>query len=157
MSIALSKSIAAYFAAEQRSDADALANCFAADGVVRDEGRTYAGVAAIRQWNAEAKQKYHHTVAPVDAFERDGKTVVIGKVSGDFPDHHGLAIPLERIDRRNGMVIFLLGLCVPLPNGGDTCIRPAFISHDAICGKAVRQSIRVRSLLGSEIGGNRFG
>lgn len=86
MSIVLPKQIAAYFAAESRGDAVALAQCFADDAVVHDEGRTMNGVAAIKQWNAEARKKYQHTVEPLAALERDGKTVVIGKVSGNFPN-----------------------------------------------------------------------
>jgi len=82
----LPKPVAAYFAAEKRNDADALALCFAADGVVRDEGQTVRGVAAIKLWNAEARKKYHHTVEPLDAVSKDGKTVVRAKVSGDFPN-----------------------------------------------------------------------
>jgi ketosteroid isomerase-like protein len=94
MSIALPGPVAAYFAAESRADADALARCFAEDGSVRDEGGTHQGVAAIRDWNAQARKKYHHTVEPLEVFERDGKTVVIGKVSGDFP---GSPIDLEHV------------------------------------------------------------
>lgn len=86
MSIALPEPVAAYFAAENRDDTEALAQCFVDHAVVRDEGRTIEGVAAIKQWNVEAKQKYHPTVQPIDAVARDGKTVVIGKVSGSFPN-----------------------------------------------------------------------
>ena len=86
MSIALPGPVAAYFAAEKAGDADALARCFAEHGVVRDEGGEFAGVAAIREWNAAARLKYHHTVEPLSALERDGQTIVIGKVSGDFPN-----------------------------------------------------------------------
>jgi len=85
-SIALPGPVAAYFAAESSDDADALAHCFVQNAIVRDEGRTIEGVTAIKQWNAEAKRKYHHTVEPIDVFGRDGKTVVMGKVSGDFPN-----------------------------------------------------------------------
>lgn len=86
MSIELPGPVAAYFAAEEAGDADALARCFAAHGVVRDEGGVFRGVAAIREWNAAARLKYHHTVEPLTTLERDGQTVVIGKVSGDFPN-----------------------------------------------------------------------
>lgn len=86
MSIALPEPIAAYFAAEQAGDADALARCFVAHGVVRDEGGAFTGVTAIREWNAAARLKYHHTVEPLSALERDGETIVIGRVSGDFPN-----------------------------------------------------------------------
>ena len=86
MSIALPEPVAAYFAAEKKADVDALALCFVDDAIVRDEGRTIEGVAAIKQWNAAAREKYHHTVEPIDAADRDGKTVVTGKVSGNFPN-----------------------------------------------------------------------
>src|SRR5881409_3101275 len=86
MSIALPGPVAAYFAAEEAGDADALARCFAEHGVVRDEGGEFTGVTAIREWNAAARLKYHHTVEPLSALERDGQTIVIGRVSGDFPN-----------------------------------------------------------------------
>jgi len=86
MSLVLPKPIAAYFAAENSDDTEALLQCFAEHAVVRDEGQTIEGLAAIKQWHVEAKKKYHHTVQPIDAVERDGKTVVLGKVSGNFPN-----------------------------------------------------------------------
>lgn len=86
MSIALPEPVAAYFAAENREDADALARCFRDDGIVRDEGRTITGVAAIKRWNVEAREKYHHTVEPIDAIEQDRKTIVLCRVAGDFPN-----------------------------------------------------------------------
>jgi ketosteroid isomerase-like protein len=85
MSIELAKPIAAYFAAEHAGDADEVARCFAEDGVVQDEGGTFRGAAAIREWNARARDKYHHTVEPLHVIERDGQTIVTGRVSGDFP------------------------------------------------------------------------
>ena len=86
MSLVLPKPVAAYFAAENSDDTEALAQCFVDHAVVKDEGRAIEGLTAIKQWHVEAKKKYHHTVEPIDAVERDGKTVVIGKVSGNFPN-----------------------------------------------------------------------
>jgi SnoaL-like protein len=94
MKIAMPEPVAAYFAAESRGDAGALAQCFVGHGVVRDEGGTFRGVAAIERWNAAARKKYQHTVEPLSVFERDGKTVVIGKVSGNFP---GSPVNLQHI------------------------------------------------------------
>ena len=85
MQVALPDPIAAYFDAESRDDAEALARCFVEHGVVRDEGRTIEGTAAIRRWMAEAKRKYHHRVEPLEVMERKGRTVVVGRVSGEFP------------------------------------------------------------------------
>src|SRR6267142_4469334 len=94
MSVQLPKAIATYLAAENTDDLDALAACFAADAIVRDERRTFEGLAAIRDWKAESKKKYHHTVEPIDATEKDGKTIVTTKVSGNFP---GSPIKLQYI------------------------------------------------------------
>src|SRR5690242_3053447 len=105
MALALPAPVAAYFAAERRADVDALARCFVDDATVRDEGRTIEGVAAIKRWNAEARAKYHHTVDPVGTVERDGHTVVIGTVSGDFPNS---PVNLEHIFRLQGDKILSL-------------------------------------------------
>ena len=86
MPIALPGPVAAYFAAEEAGDSDALAQCFAEHSVVRDEGGEFTGVTAIREWNAAARLKYHHKVEPLSAVEKDGQTIVIGRVSGDFPN-----------------------------------------------------------------------
>src|ERR1700687_4037360 len=94
MSIDLPKPLAAYSAAETAGDAGALARCFASDGVVRDEGGAFTGRAAIERWNADARAKYHHTVVPLSATTRDGATVVIGRVSGQFP---GSPIELQHV------------------------------------------------------------
>jgi hypothetical protein len=99
MSIHLPKPIAAYFAAEKAGDAGALARCFVSDGVVHDEGGAFTGPAAIEQWNAGARAKYHHTVEPLSAAERDGATVVAGRVTGDFPNS---PVTLDHIFRLNG-------------------------------------------------------
>ena len=59
---------------------------FVEEAVVRDEGRTIEGIAAIRQWMADAKAKYQHRVEPMETTERDGKAIVQGEVSGNFPN-----------------------------------------------------------------------
>jgi hypothetical protein len=88
----LPKPIAIYIAAENRGDTEALAQCFAEDAVVRDEGKTIDGLAAIKQWKAETKKKYQHTVEPLSSTHKDGKTIVINRLSGNFP---GSPIELE--------------------------------------------------------------
>ena len=85
MPISLPKPIASCFAAEKAEDARALARCFTGDGVVRDEGGRFTGRAAIARWNADARAKYHHTVAPLSVSERDGAIAILARVSGDFP------------------------------------------------------------------------
>ena len=99
MSISLPNPIAEYFAAENTGDAARLARCFVSDGVVHDEGGTFTGTIAIERWNAAARAKYHHTVAPVSSTERDGATIVVGRVAGDFPNS---PLDLDHIFRLEG-------------------------------------------------------
>jgi ketosteroid isomerase-like protein len=86
MSLELPDLLAAYFAAESRSDSEGLGACFADHAVVRDEGRRIEGVPNIKQWMKDAKAKYQHTVEPIEVVERDGRTVVTAKVAGNFPN-----------------------------------------------------------------------
>jgi hypothetical protein len=96
MLINLPKAVASYFAAERNADAGEIARCFTPTGIVRDEGRTFMGAMAIEQWNHDTRARYHHSVIPLSATERDGAIVVIGKVSGDFP---GSPVHLQHVFR----------------------------------------------------------
>jgi SnoaL-like protein len=84
MPLDLPKPIAEYFAADHTRDAQARSRCFLDDGVVHDEGGTFRGTKTIRDWSAAARERYHHTVEPLSAIERDGATIVAG--SGDRLD-----------------------------------------------------------------------
>jgi hypothetical protein len=84
--------ITIYIAAENSGDAEALAKCFAKGAVVRDEGKTIEGLAAIKQWKAETKKKYQHTVEPLTVAQEDGKIIVTNRLTGNFP---GSPIELE--------------------------------------------------------------
>ena len=99
MPLDLPKPIAEYFAADHARDAQALARCFVDDGVVHDEGGTFRGTKAIRDWSAAARERYHHTVEPLSAIERDGATIVAGRVAGDFP---GSPVTLDHVFRLEG-------------------------------------------------------
>ena len=92
MSVDLPKPIAIYIAAENRGDTEALAQCFAEDAVVRDEGKTIEGLAAIKRWKTETKKKYQHTVEPLASTQKDDKTIVTNRLTGNFP---GSPIELE--------------------------------------------------------------
>jgi ketosteroid isomerase-like protein len=74
-----------FFSAEERRDTEALAQCFANDAVVHDEGQSIQGHAAIREWQLETKKKYQHTTKPVACVQRGGKTVVSARLTGNFP------------------------------------------------------------------------
>ncbi len=84
MSLDLPKPIAAYFAAE-KSDGEAVARCFIENAAVKDEGHTYAGLAAIKRWKAETSRKYTYRSQPFASEQRDGKTVVTSRLTGNFP------------------------------------------------------------------------
>jgi hypothetical protein len=84
--------IAIYIGAANRGETKALAQCFAESAVVRDEGKTIEGLAAIKKWMVETKQKYQHTIEPLASNQKDGKTVVTNRLTGNFP---GSPIELE--------------------------------------------------------------
>ncbi len=84
MNLNLPLALTTYLDAEARSDTEVLANCFAADAVVRDEGRTIEGLAAIKAWKKSSQAKYRYTVEPLHATQ-DGTTVILrARVTGDF-------------------------------------------------------------------------
>lgn len=82
--IALPSPVDQYFAAD-RGDLEAFAHCFTANAVVKDEGHTYAGLAAIQQWKAESSKKYTYTSERLAVDENDGKTIVTNRLTGNFP------------------------------------------------------------------------
>ena len=85
MSLPLPPPIALYVKLENAGDTETLSECFTPNATVRDEGRTYEGLAAIKAWKAETKKKYHHTVTPLDVAQQHGKTVLTATLTGDFP------------------------------------------------------------------------
>jgi len=105
MGIRLPKPIDIYFASENIHDPAALDTCFAPDATVRDEGKTIEGLAAIKAWRIETGKKYNHIVEPLAISEQDGKVVVTGKVSGNFP---GSPINLDHVfELKNHRIVSL--------------------------------------------------
>jgi hypothetical protein len=84
MQLNLPKPIAAYFTAD-KGDSEAIAQCFTESAVVTDEGHTYHGRAAIKQWKAEASTKYQYTSEPLACEHEEGKVVVTSRLTGNFP------------------------------------------------------------------------
>jgi hypothetical protein len=95
----LPKPIALYVAAENSGDTGLLDQCFAEDAVVRDEGKTIEGLPAIKKWKAETKKKYQHIVEPLAFAQKDGKTIVTNRLTGNFP---GSPIELEFVFTLDG-------------------------------------------------------
>jgi SnoaL-like domain len=85
MSSHLPKPIELFMSSENTHDTDAVADCFAPDATVRDEGRTRKGLKEIAAWRRETEAKYHHTVTPVAVAKRADKTVVTTEMAGNFP------------------------------------------------------------------------
>ena len=80
----LPEPIAVYLAADG-GDSEALFQCFAEHAIVRDEGQTYRGLAAIKQWKAEATKKYQYTIVPLASARKGDKTIVTSRLTGNFP------------------------------------------------------------------------
>jgi hypothetical protein len=83
-SLNLPRPIAAYFAAD-KGDGEAVSRCFAENAVVKDEGHTHKGRAAIIAWKTDASAKYQYTSEPLACEEKEGKTVVTSHLVGNFP------------------------------------------------------------------------
>jgi SnoaL-like domain len=83
-SLDLPNPIAAYFEAD-KDDSETLSQCFTENAVVKDEGHTYKGRAAIRQWKTDATAKYQYTSEPFACEQKGGKTVVTSRLTGNFP------------------------------------------------------------------------
>ena len=86
MSSDIHPGIAAYFAANNTGDGQAVAATFVADGEVSDDrNRTHKGRAAIAEWVAETIG-VHQMKFEALTHERDGDGhLVTARVSGNFP------------------------------------------------------------------------
>ncbi len=84
MTLELPQPVAAYFAAD-RQDAEAVARCFTEGAVVKDEGHTHNGRAAIKRWKTDVAAKFQYTSQLLDCEQKDGTTVVTCRLTGNFP------------------------------------------------------------------------
>jgi ketosteroid isomerase-like protein len=105
MAVDVPTPIAIYVAAENSGDTEALAQCFAEDAVVRDEGQSIQGLAAIKQWKAETAKKYQHTIEPLASVEQDDQIIVTNRLTGNFP---GSPIEIEFVFTLDGEKIMSL-------------------------------------------------
>ena len=92
MIVNLPAPIASYINAANRGNSEAVADHFTEDAVVRDESETHKGLAAIKQWMAEATRKYQSKIEPLAFTRKDGKIIVTNLLTGNFP---GSPIELE--------------------------------------------------------------
>jgi len=81
----LPEALAAYFAANNRHDIEAMLLPFSDAATVRDEGEEMHGAAEIRAWMEKTTRKYQAT-AEVQDLDWNGETYqVAALVSGSFP------------------------------------------------------------------------
>lgn len=83
-SLDLPQPIAAYFTAD-KGDIESFSRCFTENGVVQDEGKTYRGLTAIKEWKANASATYQYTSVPFASEVKDKKIIVTSRVTGNFP------------------------------------------------------------------------
>lgn len=89
----LPKAVADMIDATNDRNTEAYLAAFTDDAVVHDEGHTYLGLAAIKEWSDEKNIGANITNQPVAVIEREGETIVTVIVDGDF-DKTGLPDPL---------------------------------------------------------------
>lgn len=85
MSLQLPAPIEHYVRIANSGALETVPECFAPDAILHDEGQTYEGVAAIRNWMAATKEKYRHTITPLEFAERGGQSVLKARLAGSFP------------------------------------------------------------------------
>ncbi|MHB8063427.1 MAG: nuclear transport factor 2 family protein [Ruminiclostridium sp.] len=92
MNIQLPQVMETYFQVSNLYDSSLLANCFAKDAILYDEGLTYRGPIAIAEHIVATNNKLSVRTEVTNAVEKNGETVVTAALSGNFD---GSPIPLD--------------------------------------------------------------
>lgn len=83
---AVPEAILAYQQAHDRRDVDTALAQFAAEAVVADDGRTYAGLDEIRHFLSSAASEYTYTRTLLAAVEEgEGSWLLTNRLDGNFP------------------------------------------------------------------------
>ena len=78
--------VQSYQVAHDRRDTDGALSAFAADAVVQDDGRTYRGLEAIRDWLSRASVQFTYSRTLTDVEAAGANTwLVRNRLEGDFP------------------------------------------------------------------------
>lgn len=83
-SLSLPEPIAVYFTTDS-AEGEAVSRCFTENAIVKDEGHTYRGRAAIEEWKADTSAKYQYTSEPFVCEKKDENIVVTSHLVGNFP------------------------------------------------------------------------
>jgi len=94
MALNVPEPVAAYLAAEEAKDADALSRCFTEDGTVHDEGQDYHGRDSIRQWKQAADAKYRYVFQTINVQTLGELVTVRARLTGELP---GSPVELDHI------------------------------------------------------------
>ena len=78
--------VQSYQVAHDRRDTDGALSAFAADAVVEDDGHTYRGLEAIRDWLSRASVQFTYSRTLTDVEVAGANTwLVRNRLEGDFP------------------------------------------------------------------------
>ena len=82
----LPEAMTTYLVAHQARDLDAATPFYLEDAIVEDDGNTYRGVDAIREWMATSASEYTYTNELVSAAKcDDNRYVAYHHLEGNFP------------------------------------------------------------------------
>ena len=84
MSASLPPVVAAYLAAVNAFDVDAIVAAFAPDAYVNDARREIRGVDAIRRWAEKEMVGDHVTMEPLEVVDHYGDTIVRSRYDGTY-------------------------------------------------------------------------
>jgi SnoaL-like domain len=91
--LAMPAPVAAYVAATNAFDPEALLTCFADGALVNDQLRDHWGLDAIGSWVREEVVGVRLTMKVVEVVDHFGDTIVTAEMDGDY-DKAGLPVPL---------------------------------------------------------------
>jgi hypothetical protein len=99
--------ISGYYTCADSGELDALLDCFASDAHVRDEGRDYYGLDAIRSWREGVATRFTYSTE-ITAVEQvsDHTYVVHTHLEGDFPG--GVVDLQQRFSLTEGLITDLV-------------------------------------------------
>lgn len=88
--------------AQDNFDSVAYANCFSESAVVFDEGQTYNGRSEIKQWIANANEKFKIVMKPIEYTVSGTTGILSAEVSGLFD---GSPVVLDyHFDFKDGLI-----------------------------------------------------
>jgi NAD(P)-dependent dehydrogenase (short-subunit alcohol dehydrogenase family) len=85
MAMTLPAPLQTYMRSEASRDTGLLAQCFAPDAVVEDDGQTYRGLDAIREWKRATHAKYQYTLTPLSVVRHQSEARMLAHLAGTFP------------------------------------------------------------------------